>query len=288
MGWTESIRDALGYIEEHLTEELTIEEISRQVHFSPYYFQKGFALLCDFTVSDYIRCRRLALAASELVATDRKIIEIALKYGYQSPDSFTKAFTRFHGCTPSEARKGNPVKAFAPLSIKFQLTGGATMEYKMMEKEAFTVVGLQKEFAYEEATQKVPEFWKEYVKSPVAKTVAPVFGVNSDEKMKGDRFRYLIGDVEQGQVLPADCTKQEIPAFTWAIFPCKGPMPTKIQEVNRQIYEEWLPNSRDYEIAAGYCIEYYEDPSQYPLGTHDAAYYAEIWLPVKKKHNSIM
>lgn len=288
MGWTESIRDALGYIEEHLTEELTIEAISRQVHFSPYYFQKGFSLLCDLTVSDYIRCRRLALAGSELVATDQKIIEIALKYGYQSPDSFTKAFTRFHGCTPSEARKGSPIKAFAPLSIKFQLTGGATMEYKMVEKAAFTVVGLQEEFSYEEAKQAIPKFWEAYLKSPVVKTVIPVFGVNSDVAMKGDRFSYLIGDVAQGQTLPAGCTKQEIPAFTWAVFPCHGSMPAKIQEVNRQIYEEWLPNSRDYEIAAGYCIEYYEDPSQYPLGTQDPTYYSEIWIPVKKKHNSIM
>lgn len=288
MGWTESIRDALGYIEEHLTEELTIEAISRQVHFSPYYFQKGFSLLCDFTVSDYIRFRRLALAASELVATDQKIIEIALKYGYQSPDSFTKAFTRFHGCTPSEARKGSPIKAFAPLSIKFQLTGGATMEYKMVEKEAFTVVGLQEEFSYEEAKQAIPKFWENYLKSSVAKTVAPVFGVNSDVAMTGDRFQYLIGDVTKGQNLPTECTKQEIPAFTWAVFACKGPMPTKIQEVNRQIYEEWLPSSRDYEIAAGYCIEYYDDPSSYPQGVQDKAYYAEIWIPVKKKHNSLM
>ena len=105
MEWIQSISEAINYIEENLTEELSVEQIAKEVHISPFYFQKGFSMLCGYTVSEYIRLRRLALAGSELISTDRKIIDIALKYGYDSPDSFTKAFTRFHGVTPTTVRK---------------------------------------------------------------------------------------------------------------------------------------------------------------------------------------
>ena len=139
MEWIQSISEAINYIEENLTEELSVEQIAKEVHISPFYFQKGFSMLCGYTVSEYIRLRRLALAGSELISTDRKIIDIALKYGYDSPDSFTKAFTRFHGVTPTTVRKnGAIIKSFAPLKISFTLKGGFTMDYKIVEKEAFT------------------------------------------------------------------------------------------------------------------------------------------------------
>lgn len=101
MEWIEGISEATNYIEDNIAEELTIVNIAKRAFVSPFYFQKGFAMLCGFTVGDYIRRRRLTLAGSELVSTDEKIIDIALKYGYDSPDSFTKAFTRFHGVTPT-------------------------------------------------------------------------------------------------------------------------------------------------------------------------------------------
>ena len=105
MDWTEAIGKAITFIEEHIMEDLSVGEIAKQVCISPFYFQKGFSLLCGFTVSEYIRKRRLALAGAELVSTDVKVIDAALKYGYDSPDSFTKAFTRFHGITPGMVRK---------------------------------------------------------------------------------------------------------------------------------------------------------------------------------------
>lgn len=119
MGWIESIDEAVQYIEEHITEDLSVDAIAGRVHISPYYFQKGFSMLCDMTVSEYIRQRRLALAGSELVGSDGRIIDVAVKYGYDSPDSFTKAFCRFHGDTPTAVRKeGATIKSFAPLRIK--------------------------------------------------------------------------------------------------------------------------------------------------------------------------
>lgn len=285
MRWTECISDAISYVEDNITEELTIADIAEHVHISPFYFQKGFAMLCEFTVSDYIRCRRLALAGSELAASDTRIIDIALKYGYDSPDSFTKAFVRFHGSTPTAVRKdGASIKSFAPLSIKFTLEGGYSMDFKIMEKDAFTVIGLQRTFKYADATQVVPELWAQFQHMPEAKGICPMYGINADEAMGGDEFEYLIADNYNAVMdIPEGFVTRQIPKFTWAVFPCKGAMPQTMQDVNKKIYSEWLPNSRDYEIAAGYCIEMYDDPAKFPNGTGDENYYSEIWIPVKRK-----
>ena len=141
MGWVEDISKAINYIENNLEGQLSIDNIAERAMLSPFYFQKGFTMLCGFTVSEYIRKRRLTLAGSELVATENKVIDIALKYGYDSPDSFTKAFTRFHGLTPTAVRKGGTMlKSLAPLKLKFSLEGGYIMDYKIVEKEAFTIM----------------------------------------------------------------------------------------------------------------------------------------------------
>ena len=285
MRWTECIGDAISFIEENITEEITIEDIAKMVHISPFYFQKGFAMLCDFTVGDYIRCRRLTLAGSEIAASDDKIIDIALKYGYDSPDSFTKAFVRFHGCTPSAVRKdGANIKYFAPLSIKFALKGGYSMDYKIVEKDEFTVVGLKRTFKYENAMQDVPRLWGEFHQMSVGKAICPMYGINADESMQGNEFEYLIADnYNPAMDIPDGFVTKVIPKFTWAVFSCKGAMPQAMQDVNRKIYSEWLPNCKDYEIAAGYCIEMYEDPAKYEYGVQDEGYYSEMWIPVKKR-----
>ena len=134
MEWIESIREAILYIEDNILEDLSIEEIACRVNISPFYFQKGFGMLCGYSLSEYIKRRRLSLAGSEVSSTDGKIIDIAMKYGYDSPDSFTKAFTRFHGVTPSAVRKeGAMIKSFVALRIKFSLEGGYVMDYKIVE-----------------------------------------------------------------------------------------------------------------------------------------------------------
>ena len=139
MSWMETIGDAIQYVEDHITDELTVDMIADHVNISSFYFQKGFAMLCGFTLSEYIRNRRLALAGNDVATSDEKIIDIALKYGYDSPDSFTKAFTRFHGVTPTAARKDKVLlKSFAPLKMKISLEGGYLMDYKIEKKEAFT------------------------------------------------------------------------------------------------------------------------------------------------------
>lgn len=285
MEWTECISKAISFIEDNINDELTIESIARQALVSPFYFQKGFAMLCGFTVGEYIRCRRLALAGSELVSTNTKIIDIALKYGYDSPDSFTKAFSRFHGVTPTAVRKGEAmIKSFAPLKIKLTLEGGYTMDYKVVKKDQFTIIGLSKVFAYEEAVIEIPKLWAEYFQTGKSDAVCGMYGVNIDESMSGNEFEYLIADnYDPIREIPEGFVTRIIPAYTWAVFACKGPMPQTIQDVNRKIFSEWLPSCKDYEIAAGYNIEMYSDPAEYEKGVQDEKYYCEIWIPVKQK-----
>lgn len=124
MDWVDAISKAIQYIEEYITEELTADRVSENINISSFYFQKGFAMLCGFTIVEYIRNRRLALAGNNLATGEEKIIDIAMKYGYDSPDSFTRAFARFHGVTPTAARKEQVMlKSFAPLKVKLSLGG---------------------------------------------------------------------------------------------------------------------------------------------------------------------
>lgn len=285
MDWLESIMKAINYIEENLTENLTIAEIAKQACISPFYFQKGFAMLCGFTVADYIRKRRLSLAGNDLVNSDKKIIDIALKYGYDSPDSFTKAFTRFHGVTPTVVRKkGSMIKSFAPLKINISLKGAYTLDYKIVEKESFSVIGISKIIKYENAIIEVPKLWKELHESEKNKIISGMYGINIDKDMSGNEFEFMIADDYNGiEEIPNSFILKIIPKYTWVVFACKGPVKNTLSEVNQKIFTEWLPNCQDYEIAEGYNIEIYSDPANYKKGVQDENYYSEIWIPIKKR-----
>ena len=285
MDWVASIHQAIQYIEEHLREELTIREIAQQAALSPFYFQKGFAMLCGITAGDYIRQRRLSAAGLEVLTTDRKIIDIALDFGYDSPDGFTKAFTRFHGVTPTALRKsGGTVVSFAPLVIKLSLEGGRNMEYRIEKKDAFTVLCRAQTFSYEEGPARVPAFWQEHFAAGCGATVRGLYGINIDAEMKGDQFDYLIADPYNPAVaIPDGFTTRTIPAHTWAVFPCRGKMAETMQAVNKQIFSEWLPANGTYEIAAGINVERYDNAANYPAGIHDENYYSEVWIPIRKK-----
>ena len=285
MEWMAIIGNSIQYMEEHITEDITVEDVAKEVGVSSFYFQKGFAMLCGYTVSEYIRNRRLALAGNELLVTEEKIIDIAMKYGYDSPDSFTKAFTRFHGVTPTSVRKDEVLlKSFAPLKIKISLEGGYLMDYKIVKKEAFTVIANAKTFPYEGAKEIIPQFWQEHFQSGKGAVVCGWYGINIDLEMGQENFEYLIADPYNPQKeVPEGFVTRTIPAFDWAVFPCRGAMPTALQDVNTKIYTEWLPALKEYEFAAGYCVEYYDNPTKYEKGTQDENYYCEIWIPVKKK-----
>ena len=158
------------------------------------------------------------------------------------------------------------------------------MDYRIVSEKEFTVLGNAKTFPYEDASSLVPQFWNEHFASGKGSVVCGEYGINIDEKMGNESFEYLIADsCAPDAPVPEGFVKRTIPALTWAVFPCIGPMPKALQDINSRIYTEWLPAMKEYEFAAGYCIEYYDDPTKYKNGTLDENYTCEIRIPIKKK-----
>ena len=277
-GLAEGIADAIAYMEAHLDGEMDMEQIAARAYISPFHFQRVFNILCGFTVGEYVRNRRLTLAAQELASSEARVIDVALKYGYDSPDSFAKAFQRFHGITPSQAReKDMPLRAFAPMKIKLKLEGGTSMEYRIVDKPQFTIVGFLRSFNNDTSYQEIPKFWQEYMGRPEKdRPICGAYGVCIDSH--GKDFDYLIADDYVAyKDVPEGCVTRVIPAGTWAVFPCRGALPKALQDVNTRIWSEWLPGCREYALGGNYSIEMYTPPKDNPADD-----YNEIWLPVKK------
>ncbi len=274
--WTEGLQNALQYIEDNLTEELNIEDIAAKAYISPFYFQKIFNVLCGFTVGEYIRNRRLTLAAEELSTLDIKVIDAAVKYGYDSPDSFTRAFMKFHGISPSAAKKkGANIKSFAPLKIKLTLEGGTMIEYKIVEKAAFTIMGKCRRFSADTSYTEIPKFWAEHYSNGGGEIIKGMFGAcvdgNDKDFNNGKEFNYFISDLYfPWNEIPDGCTTHTFSAGLWAVFPYRGECPKALQDVNTKIWTEWLPNCKEYELDGNYNLEFYVEKE-----------YGEIWVPVR-------
>ena len=274
-GWIEGIQDSIDYIEQNLAEELDIEEIAKKAMVSPFYFQRIFGALCGMTVGEYIRARRMTAAAQELACSDHKVIDIAMKYGYDSPDSFAKAFQRFHGITPTQAREsGANLRSFAPMHIRISLEGGNMLNYQIVEKAPFTIVGIKRRFDVETSYREVPEYWAEWMKD--RKDLSGTFGVCTG--MDGKNFDYWIADLYMPwKDIPEGCGTCQIPGGLWAVFTCKGPLPDSLQKVNTEIWSEWLPSLQGYTFAGDYSLEMYMPPAADPADT-----VSYICIPLKK------
>lgn len=275
--WMDGMRKAIAYMEEHMTEPMDVQDIAAQAHLSGFYFQRIFAALSGVTVGEYIRNRRLSLAAQELSTTEQKVIDVAVKYGYDSPDSFARAFQRFHGISPSMARKkGAMLKLYAPLKIILTLEGGEMLEYRIEEKAAFTVIGVSRMFNADTGGQDIPKFWEEYMSAGENRAICGEFGisVNNDSQ----EFEYWIADTYiPCKEIPRGCLSKEFPAGTWAVFPCRGPLKDTLQSTNTRIWKEWIPNCKEYKLAGNYVFEMYTPPQEDPQKD-----YCELWVPVEK------
>lgn len=270
--FTRGLQNAIDYIENNLCEELEISKIAARAYLSPFYFQRVFNATCGLTVGEYIRCRRLSLAAEELTKSDIKVIDVALKYGYDSPDSFARAFAKFHGILPSFAREGGvSLKSLSPISIKYNPEVLSLMNYKIVEKSAFTIVGKCKQFNADTSYEEIPKYWEEYYASGCNETVDGTFGACIDGD--GKEFDYLIADLYYPwKEIPEGYETRSFEGGTWAVFRYEGECPGALQRLNTQIWSEWLPNSKEYELAANYNLEFYISETE-----------GEIWIPVKKK-----
>lgn len=294
MDWTETLRSAIEYMEAHLLEKITAEDVAAHVFISPFYLQRGFEIVTGCTVSRYLRSRRLYLAALDLAAGRGGLIDISAHYGFETPESFTKAFSRFHGATPTQVRENSKlIKPFFPMKITISVQGGNAMEYTIMHKPGFQVIGFQREIPFDAGHRECPRFWEEISKqyleplqagkepeSPWEQAVLchhiGEYGVCLDDG-GGETFRYMIGGLYRGGPVPEGMVLHAFPETDWAVFPCRGPLPGAFQALNSAIFREWLPGNPKYELALEANIEWYSPMEDSP------DYESAIWVPVKQK-----
>lgn len=297
MEWIESLRSAIAYMEKHLLADINADDVAEAVHISSFYLQKAFRIITGYSIGEYIRNRRLYLAALDVFAGNEKIIDLAYKYGYETPESFTKAFTRFHGVSPVQLKKDSHcIKSFQPLKIHIEVKGGSNMNATVEEMRGFKVIGFGKVFSTEDAREKIPEFWNDYhakylqpilldgkqpsdqIEETILNCAIGEFGICIDDLQEKGKFRYMIAGVYHGEEVPEGMAVYEFPDMDWAKFHCIGPMPSALQSMNDQIFKEWLPGNPDYEVAMYVNVEWYSKGDM-----SSANYESGIWLPVKKK-----
>lgn len=296
MEWIECLRKAIDLMEGHLLEKCDIGRIAGEIGISDIYLQKGFKFISGYTMAEYMRNRRLYLAALDVIAGKGKVIDLAYRYGYETPESFTRAFARFHGVTPMQLKKdASRMHVFLPLKIKISIQGGYDMDYIMERESGFQVIGFERRFSMEDSYRQIPQYWDEFcarylgrlmqgaepeneVEEAICNYHVGMYGVCLDDLEVEGEFRYLIAGKYTGGNVPEGMTVYEFPDMQWAKFLCKGPMPEALQSVNTKIFREWLPGNPDYEVAMGANIEWYGEGD-----TNSVDYESAIWLPVKKK-----
>ena len=295
MEWLTGIRSAIDFIENNLENDISVQDVADKVFISPIFLQRGFSLMTGFSVGEYIRNRRLYQAALDLVNTEDLVIVIAYRYCYETPESFTKAFSRFHGVTPSQVRNSTPFKPFLPIKINLTVQGGNNMDYKITSKAGFKVIGFQKVFDSETSYAEIPKFWDEICgkyannvwagndpanafEKAVADNNIGEYGICIDD-IGGSKFRYLIAGKYEGGEVPGGMEVFEFPVGDWAVFDIFGPCPGALQSVNTKIFTEWLPGNPEYEISGNANVEWYDCMSK----PNDKDYHSALWIPVKKK-----
>ena len=303
MDWITGIQRAIDYVEDNLTETIDYDEVAKKCYSSSYHFQRVFSILCGFTLGEYIRNRRLTLAGRELATTNVKVIDVALKYGYESPDSFAKAFQKFHGILPSQARSnGSNLKSFSRLVLKFSLEGGTTMNYRIETKPALTLLGYKKRFngtPYDESRQQ-----QESDFFTTTRALQWMLKGMSNDKMSDycvlsnfddDGYDFYISvttdDYERDNLHNSEITGIDfmgkfgfeeiiIPERTYLVFETektKMPIPEYF-DIRKQIAAEWLSND-EYQIsnAPELAIYHWGIVGGYNGRT------IEIWIPIEKK-----
>lgn len=286
MDYIQSMQKAIEYMEDHILEPINYEDVAKVVYMSNYHFHRLFSMLTGITANEYIKSRKLSMAGQELILSSAKIIDISYKYGYESPESFTKAFTRFHGVTPNVAkRSGMELKSFNRLVIKIILEGGIIMDYRIEKRESFTLIAKVEPFDNEVAaalndSNEIGKFWKRCGDNGTLDILRKntksheLYGACGPVTKESTYFEYGIGMEYVGGDIPEGFRLWEVKPTLWAVFKCVGNDPNCIGEVWGRIFNEFLPSS-DYEMLDDTDFELY------PSKTCD--YFCEIWIPVKKK-----
>lgn len=289
------IQQAISYMEEHIHEDINYVDVAKSVHMSGYSFHRTFSFITGMTANEYLRSRRLTLAAQELQETDLSVTDAAYKYGYESPESFSKAFSRFHGSTPKQAKqKGAKLHLFSPLVIKITLEGGTMMDYRMEHRGRQQFIAVVRAFPNEiindDNDHSIPDFWTECGDSHLLdriKLLRPegkrdLYGLCSPTRMNETHFRYGIGvvcdsdtDVSGLDALLADgYTLWETEPADYAVFKCIGSDGDCLGETWSKFFKEFSPQT-GYTQTEDTDYEIYFERGEKNL-------FCELWVPVRK------
>lgn len=285
MNQLEHLNDALAYIENHLDGTLDIDEVARIAACSAYQLKRMFPYLAGITLSEYIRCRAMTRAAQDLLAAHEKVIDVALRYGYELPTAFSKAFRRVHGMSPSDARlPGVKVTLHPRLMFALSVKGEEPMDYRIIEQPAFRVVGIPStngKWDMEDAGAKATEYWEE-LGADVHKVInlmdgSKPAGLLGVQFCKDGDFDCYMACVATSQPCPNGMEERMVESAAYAVFECKGAMPDAMTDLWHRILTEWLPSS-GYEWESKTDVERYLTPNMVSPDSR-----SEVWLPVVKR-----
>lgn len=284
MEWLDRMQEALAYIEDNLQGEIDWNEAGRRALCPGPMFARMFAVMVDIPLSEYIRRRRLTMAAFDLQANGDKVIDVALRYGYASPTAFQRAFTQFHDITPNQAKKpGARLRAYPPISFQITIKGGIALEYRIEKKGPLRIIGHYEDISMEDGYNfvRIPQMWDEFspeqyaqLEERAGKTYPGWFGVIDMMKDKPKELRYWIATDSDSIDLEDWMQVQEVPAATYAVF--ETPLST-LQDMTKQIFGQWFPSS-------GYVHSMAPEFEYYPQGdmSDSSKYIVELWFPVEK------
>lgn len=296
MDWLKRMNSALDYVESNLTNEIDMNVVAQKACCSSYNFQKMFSFITEISLVEYIRRRRLTLAAFEIQNSDIKIIDVALKYGYESPVSFTRAFQALHGIVPSLARQGGVVlKAYPRISFQISIKGESEMEYRIETKQAFDIFGIETigSLVGDASYQSPAQLWQRCQKdgrydelfknsgdlpSFISQDLCKIHGAANYRETGEITFAYMLCCFVNKNSNTEGYKIAHIPEQAYAIFPSKkfkwdefGIIRNALQ---KRFYSEWLPTS-NYEKSDGAEFEIYGGDPEYG--------YIELWYPIVKK-----
>jgi len=290
MEWHDRMNAAIAYIEDNLTGKIDIWKAAQIAWCSEYHFRRMFSFIAGVSLSEYIRRRRLSLAAFDLHHHRAGVGKIAATYGYRSPDSFARAFSVMHGISPTEAMDEHAVyKSWPRITFYLTIKGGTQMNVRIEKKTGFKIIGLKKRVAiqFEGTNPEIEAMWRELSREDIQvlkdlSNVDPSGIIQAstdfdDGRMeeKGSLDQYI--GVASTLEVPVQWSALEVSASLWAVFLATGPFPQTLQETWGRIYSEWFP-SVEYELAEGPEILSIKEKD---LTKDDVP--CEIWIPVSKK-----
>ena len=276
MNYINEMEKAIDYIEINLDKDINFEKVAKEVGMSPFYFHRVFSSIIGISPTIYIRNRRLTLAAQEISKNNENILDIALKYGFESHEAFSRAFKNFHGVVPKMAKTdGNELKNFSRANLEFEVNTNNILNYRIESKEVIRVAALFRKFNLDNKNE-IPKYWNKMKKNGVLDNISASYTKNLLGICIGTQnifeYQYGIGtEIEDTEDIEIKRGMKvvEIPKSLWVVFRCEGQDEKDINELWTRIYKEFFITS-SYKQCMDIDFELYDDKD------------TEIWIPISK------